>query len=555
MIRVRRTLLVGGAVAVVWAVALSRILNAVLVNYDTEHNDFETFYRSAWLLRRGGNPYLLGFGPPNLNPPFVNFIFLPFTALVAGNAYWCWLFLGAVCLALSGWLVARELSLQWTAWQWSLAIGLTLASMPIIAIVKTGQVSSVLTLPLTLIWIADRRRPSSARVMWGLGALTAWKPFLALLGLGRARRTTQFVRFALAAACVLCVDVAIEGVLVYRSWLISLSDFGRSGHFRDGSIWQAWIRACRPTPYFGNLACAEFIRPAVIVAITVLALASLYRLRTLSPDAGWLLALTASLLVSPKGWVYYGSWLIGPAVAVWQAGDRATRAALATAGGLLLIPDTAATWHQPTPWLTPLWGSLVAWIWLTCWCAAYRIGERTADICLKPGQNVVSTKPMFFTPDRVSCDQTGRRVMTKALVVVLIACATVAVAAKGRTVKLTVSGPALAHAVDVTTPAVLTANPWMNNYAEPAAVAAPAPHVPRYEVAFYEELPDGAVKKMYVVLYAYDQAARQGFVYFPGPRDAPYRLNISTIYNEELNGTWHRAVEPWGGAVAAALPR
>jgi hypothetical protein len=91
-----------------------------------------------------------------------------------------------------------------------------------------------------------------------------------------------------------------------------------------------------------------------------------------SADAGWLLGCAAGLLASPKGWVYYGPWLIGPAAAVWQAGDRPTRAALATAGALLLVPDTATMWHQPSPWLTPLWGSLVAWIWIACWYGAYR---------------------------------------------------------------------------------------------------------------------------------------------------------------------------------------
>ena len=72
--------------------------------------------------------------------------------------------------------------------------------------------------------------------------------------------------------------------------------------------------------------------------------------------------------------------------------------------------------------------------------------------------------------------------------------------------------------------------------------------VPRYEVSFYEKLPNERL--VYVVLYEYDPAAEGGYIYLPGRGDEWYRLNIGTIFHG-VEGRWFRA---WSGWDSVARP-
>ena len=64
----------------------------------------------------------------------------------------------------------------------------------------------------------------------------------------------------------------------------------------------------------------------------------------------------------------------------------------------------------------------------------------------------------------------------------------------------------------------------------------------RYQVSFYAKWPTERV--IYVVLYEYDPATEQGYIYLPGKADEWYRLNVSTIFRG-AEGYWFRAGTRW----------
>jgi hypothetical protein len=126
-------------------------------------------------------------------------------------------------------------------------------------------------------------------------------------------------------------------------------------------------------------------------------------------------------------------------------------------------------------------------------------------------------------------------------------------AAKGETVRLTITGPSLPHAVDVTSSAALAANVWSDNFFGNPAVE-PDKAFPRYTVSFYVEPPRSSVRMMYVVYYVRNPKTGQGFIYLPGRGEEWYRLNVSTILRDGRDAKWHQAANDWSNAIAAALP-
>jgi hypothetical protein len=137
----------------------------------------------------------------------------------------------------------------------------------------------------------------------------------------------------------------------------------------------------------------------------------------------------------------------------------------------------------------------------------------------------------------------------------IIACSIVmAVAAKTPTVKLTIAGPRLANAIDVTNPKAL-ANVWEGSFIKSPATE-PDKALPRYLVSFFTTAPRGesGPKMCYVVYYVRDPQSGEGYVYLPGRGEEWHRLNVGSILRNGQDGKWHLAEKTWSDAVAAALP-
>ncbi len=117
-------------------------------------------------------------------------------------------------------------------------------------------------------------------------------------------------------------------------------------------------------------------------------------------------------------------------------------------------------------------------------------------------------------------------------------------------------GPDLARPIEVTdsdaVDVVVYGATFVDGARGPQARTSATPVNP-YQIQFFVDLPQGqGVKMMYVVYFVWDNAQRRGLVYFPGPSDAWYRRNTSTV-GLPMAGQWYYATEPWGRALQRAI--
>lgn len=164
-----------------------------------------------------------------------------------------------------------------------------------------------------------------------------------------------------------------------------------------------------------------------------------------------------------------------------------------------------------------------------------------------------------------------------AVAVVMIAGFPAALAGKGSTSRISISGDTLAVPIEIRDAAIVNefqiwAGPGTRrcvagHCVEGAAgfivdwsagvVAAKPSGLQQYQVSFFvedERLPERPrlERLAYVVLYEYDPVRSQGFVYLPGKGDQWYELNSRSIYRG-LEGKRFRASRAWQGAVVPLI--
>ena len=164
------------------------------------------------------------------------------------------------------------------------------------------------------------------------------------------------------------------------------------------------------------------------------------------------------------------------------------------------------------------------------------------------------------------------------LTIIIAAGFSTAFAAKGATSRINISGGNLDRPVDIRNEAVLEAfqiwsGPGTSSCVagqcvegtegfivdwSAGAVAARPNRLPRYQIAFFVEeegvgRQPAAERLAYVVLYEYDSARAQGFVYLPGKGDQWNELNWGSIYRHGLEGAWFRATRAWQDAVVPLI--
>jgi hypothetical protein len=129
------------------------------------------------------------------------------------------------------------------------------------------------------------------------------------------------------------------------------------------------------------------------------------------------------------------------------------------------------------------------------------------------------------------------------------------IGAKGPVVKLVLSGPDLVEPVEITDADPIDVIVYGATFADrargPQNRRSSSPVAP-YEIQFYVDLPREGVRMMYVVYFVWDSAERRGLVYFPGPSDAWYRKNVSTVALPTA-GHWFHATDTWGRAIQRAI--
>jgi hypothetical protein len=142
-----------------------------------------------------------------------------------------------------------------------------------------------------------------------------------------------------------------------------------------------------------------------------------------------------------------------------------------------------------------------------------------------------------------------------AIVVLASACFAAPLGAKGKTVKLVVSGGGHHQPIEISGKDVMFANPWDDAFVDPwNAVPPPPSTAPRYEVSFYEELGRGNIQMKYAVDYApHHGGGAAGTIHLPGRGDQRYRLNARTILRDGRDGLWFPASAEWERVVGSRV--
>ncbi len=287
----------------------------------------------------------------NLNLPHSHLLLLPYALVPRNLGMVLWVLTGVVCVALSLQTIARQ-----TSWRPSLGWAVVfLWWMPTHVQLVTGQVAWLLLLPVTMAWAAARRARWARSGAW-VGVAIAIKPFLLpLLAWLAWRRQYRAVAAAIAAAgCIILAGVFAFGVDAYREWHASIASISWYARSLNASIWGEVYRLFTVNTEFAPvLGLDGWARlAAALVSSAVAVGAWLLCRRTTSIDHQWSVVMTATLLVCPLGWVYYGVLLLPGWKARWPG-----------------APATAC-WLIPTPWLligqpsrlaTLLWGSAATW--------------------------------------------------------------------------------------------------------------------------------------------------------------------------------------------------
>jgi hypothetical protein len=376
---VRLTVLKCAVILIALGFAAPRLLWAAERNATSHGNDFGIFYRAAECLSSAAcDAYPIAPGQPaNLLPPHGAAMLWPLLSLPMVSAWLLWLLLSAASIGAGLVLAARTAGLKLSSLDWILLGALLVCSSPTMGLVWSGQVYAVMTFPLVLAWRWDRmgKRPIAVGAI--VAVLASMKPMLLLFGLWLlwSRRWTTAAAFWLTLCEVCVVSVFVFTPDVWADWIASLAFAPKAGSIHDGSIMQTVLRNFGSNWFFAPVTVDHAL--AVTVATTLMMIvAAVSAWRSRGPLA-WLLVTSAALLLSPKGWIYAAPWLIALACGSWREASPIGRKLLLTAATLACLPIYAPTWGQPNPWLTPLLGSLVFWMYWLVWTAATLSSRRS----------------------------------------------------------------------------------------------------------------------------------------------------------------------------------
>ena len=121
------------------------------------------------------------------------------------------------------------------------------------------------------------------------------------------------------------------------------------------------------------------------------------------------------------------------------------------------------------------------------------------------------------------------------------------------TVRLTVSGSAIAQPLEIKDRRLLA----LSNVFAGSFIGAPAgepdPVWPRYTVTFDIQTGNGVRTPGYTIDYVKSRWTGEGFIYLPGRGTDRYRINIFTILRDGMDGAWHRASDAWSAAINSYL--
>jgi Glycosyltransferase family 87 len=394
-----------GLVVVVWIAFLqvyARMFRLTLA--DPTHSDFTIFYYTARMVADGLPMY--GESPArygvtwaadhlgNLNPPHVQLLFLPLASLSYGQALAAFVAVSAVALALSIWLVAREIEVGWSWRLFWFGGALTISSAAFTTVAVTCELTFLLMVPFTLAWSAWRRERWAAAGAW-LGVCASVKLFVLLFVpvLVWQRRWKAVGASAAAGAAVVLVGMSCFGAESYLQWTTTL---GRVGWWwlPMNASWQGFVsRVCQGSTSVAPVARLDWlVTPLALTGGAVIAGATLWIARPAAArrhdrDRSMLLTLLGAILASPLGWVYYLPLAYGPLVgwlsarrwAIVRHSRRQWQAVLFVGLACLYVPQEVAASIKHNALATVTVASVYFWGVLLLWIAASRSHDPVND--------------------------------------------------------------------------------------------------------------------------------------------------------------------------------
>jgi hypothetical protein len=376
-----------GAVLALWLAYYVVLARNMVV--ELHMNDFGKFYYSARAFLDGADMY----GPTpatsvpvseterqqfwNMNPPHFHLLVLPFAALPSIAALAAWAAASLAALVASVRMIGGALRWRWTPRSIVVAIAAGILCSATGMIVVTGQMTFLLMLPVTWIWIAARRGEWT-RAAAALGALASVKPFFLLFALYFAA-TRDVRRLGAMAACLsACVvtGLAIFGWSAYASWLRALGEIHWSWAPMNASMSGLAARLFAESPFYVPLLPSPRLKVPVAVlasaAVVVTTLVVIVRDRS-ADHADRVMGglLLAAQLASPLGWWYYVPLASGPLLAC-GATLAARRSRVRDLCVAAAVPGCILPFFVTLAWRDAVWagatiGSLYGWTLLVLW--------------------------------------------------------------------------------------------------------------------------------------------------------------------------------------------
>jgi glycosyl transferase family 87 len=334
------------------------------------HVDFDTFRYSSVALSQGDDIYATPAKLPNLNPPLLSVLLLPFAWLDALTGYR--IFAGLTLLLTLGSLLAAARELRLRPAVRVAVVLVALAASPLQGTLVLGQIYPILLAGLVAGWIAERRgHPVAAAVLYGI--VVALKPSLVpiLLLAAVQRRWLPFRAGVASAAVATLVGVFAAGPSSALEWLRIAVGQGSPDVTDNASLPGLAVR-------FGLPSAVGLAVGAVVLLGT---LARLARHRDRVDPAGTALwaVLATGLLVSPIAWHNY-SLLLWPGLLLLVAAGRGPSAAAAAAVAVIPV-SWAAEWDPEAvgPTVAAVARSLYCAILVGYWVVLLRAAVRPGD--------------------------------------------------------------------------------------------------------------------------------------------------------------------------------
>ena len=268
----------------------------------------------------------------NAHPPTSVLLALPFACLDFGDAFLVWNILSLLMLALSLWLVQRELKIPFAVWSiLPLTVFLLLCS-PLWQQIYQGQLNLVLLPLLTGTWAAERAgRYRLAGVLLGAAITIKLFPGFLLVYFLLRRRWVVVTAAVVTVAVITAVTAAVLGVETYQAYVrvvLPEIQWFRVG-WNNNSTAGFWYRLfdgapekkrafSRSAPLWyspGLASVATWISSAIVVGVFAWTVRD-KRSRE-DGDMAFALAVTTMLLISPITWEHYFLLLLAPLAIFW----------------------------------------------------------------------------------------------------------------------------------------------------------------------------------------------------------------------------------------------